>query len=122
MVLIEAGGEALLLKTDKKGCSCLYAACQEGHVETVKALIQAGGEALLLKTDKKGFSCLHIACRIGHVEVAKALIQAGGEVLLLGEMVCNDCSQSLMVTSSTSFLLLFEESAYATYLVSSGKS
>ena len=41
--------------------------------------------------------------------------------LKIGEMVCNGCLQALMVTSSSSILLLFEESVYAAYLVSSGK-
>jgi hypothetical protein len=35
--------------------------------------------------------------------------------LKIGEMVCNDCSQSLMVNSSSSILLLFEESADVLY-------
>ncbi len=70
--LIEAGGEALLLKTAKDGSSCLHIACQEGHLEIAKALIKAGGEALLLKTTEDGSSCLHIACQEGHLEISQA--------------------------------------------------
>ncbi len=75
-MLIEAGGEELVLKTCRKGTSCLYIACQQGHLEVVKALIKAGGEALLLKTTEDGTSCLLIACQAGHLKVAKALIMA----------------------------------------------
>jgi hypothetical protein len=35
--------------------------------------------------------------------------------LKIGEMVCNDCSHSLIVTSSSSILILFEESADVLY-------
>ena len=61
--LIEVGGEALLLKTDKDGYSCLHIARQQEHLEIAKTLIQAGGEALLLQIDKDGASCLYIACQ-----------------------------------------------------------
>jgi hypothetical protein len=67
-ILLEAGGEAPLLKTERKdGASCLHMACQNGSVEVSKALIMAGGEALLLITAIDGFSCL-IACQHGHLE------------------------------------------------------
>ena len=76
--LVKAGGEALVLKTQKDGGSCLYIACQEGHLESVKALINAGRESLLLKTQMEGLSCLHIACIQGHLETATTLVNASG--------------------------------------------
>ena len=91
------GGEALLLKTAKNGCSCLHSACYHGHLEIAKVLIEAGGEALLLKTEKDGCSCLYSACLQGHLEIAKALIKASGDVaaraaFLLMLNISNSCS------------------------------
>jgi hypothetical protein len=57
-VLVEAGGEALLLMTNIAGFSCLQAACDFGNLDIVKTLIEAGGEALLFTTDKAGVSCI----------------------------------------------------------------
>jgi hypothetical protein len=34
--LVKAGGEALLIKTDADGFSCLHAASQNGHLEVTK--------------------------------------------------------------------------------------
>jgi ankyrin repeat protein len=61
--------------TQIDGCSCLYVACQEGHLEVAKVLIQAGGEALLLMTDSvHGCSCLHAACFFGHSPIVAYLL------------------------------------------------
>ncbi len=73
--LIQAGGEALLLKTNQNGCSCLFIACQQGHLEVAKALIKAGGETLLFMTDGvNGATCLHSAYYCGHVTVVAHLL------------------------------------------------
>ncbi len=73
--LIEAGGEALVLKTKRDGVSCLHFACRNGAVEIAKALIDAGGEALLLMTDNvMGASCLHLACASRQAEVVALLL------------------------------------------------
>jgi ankyrin repeat protein len=73
-MLIAAGGEALLQKSSQDGRTCLYCACQGGHLQIVKALIEAGGEALLLTTEGvHGGSCLHAACYRGHAAVAALL-------------------------------------------------
>ncbi len=66
--------QALLLKTNKNGFSCLYVACQIGHLEVAKALVEAGGEALLFTTEAAfDYSCLHIACTSYHAAVAALL-------------------------------------------------
>ena len=56
--------------TQKDGGSCLYIACEYGHLEISKALINAGEDALVLKTAVDGDSCLSIACQHGHLEIA----------------------------------------------------
>ena len=76
--LIKAGGQALLLKKDKGGWSCLLIACRIGHLEIAKALVHASGgsrAAFLLMTDSvHGFSCLHAACYYGHVPIVDFLL------------------------------------------------
>jgi ankyrin repeat protein len=78
---MQAGGEALVLKTDIDGSSCLHIACHKGHRDIAKSLIKAGGEALPLMTTDDGYSCLYIACQEGHLEIAKALFKAAGDYL-----------------------------------------
>jgi hypothetical protein len=51
--LVDAGREALLLKTTEGRCSSLYVACFKGRISIVKALIEASGEERLLKATKR---------------------------------------------------------------------
>jgi ankyrin repeat protein len=80
--LIKAGGEALLLKTEAGGYSCLLVACAHGHLEVVKTLERAGGGAVLFMTVREGCSFLGVACYTDHPEIVKYLINVGGDALL----------------------------------------
>ncbi len=66
---MNVGGKELLLMTEKDGGSCLYVACDKGHLEVVNVLIEAGRKELLLMTQNSGCSCLYAECHEGHLEV-----------------------------------------------------
>ncbi len=54
-LLVQHGGEALLLRKVQGLGTCLHLACTKGDIEIVKYLVEAGGEALLLQlTDGSG--------------------------------------------------------------------
>ena len=82
-LLIEAGGEELLLLTETDGYTAMHTAALEGRVEVVRLLIETrGGPRLLFLTDMNGDSPLHVAACNGHVDVSRLLVERGGKRLL----------------------------------------
>ncbi|CAG2253583.1 unnamed protein product [Mytilus edulis] len=63
---------------DDDGCSSLYQASQEGHVDVVKELLQHSAD--VNKCDNDGASPLYIASQNGHVDVVKELLQHSADV------------------------------------------
>ena len=82
-LLIEAGGEDLLLITET-GCgfTALHGASVKGHVEVTRLLIGARGQRLPFLTDQHGRSPLHHAASKGHVNLLRLLVERGGKRLL----------------------------------------
>ncbi|KTC99374.1 ankyrin repeat domain-containing protein [Legionella erythra] len=58
----------------------LWIACQNGHLDVVKALINARADVKAYTND--GSTPLHIACQNGHLDVVKTLITARAQVNL----------------------------------------
>ncbi|XP_052073712.1 uncharacterized protein LOC127711644 [Mytilus californianus] len=63
---------------DSNGCSSIYIASQQGHVNVVKELLQHAVEVNRCKNN--GVSPLYIASAIGHVNVVKELLQHSATV------------------------------------------
>ena len=62
---------------DKDGCTSLWMASQEGHIDIVKVLLKAGGNVNQAQTTD-GCTPLYIASHNGHLATVKVLIKAGG--------------------------------------------
>ena len=75
--LLSEGAKIDLQTTD--GMTPLYAACQNGHIEVVRALLSSRAK-IDLRTKGDGRSPLHVACQQGHTEVVLALLSRGAEV------------------------------------------
>jgi len=76
-------GGARIMDTNKHGASCLYVACQAGHLKVVRFLAERGGLALLLlKNTDMGATCLYSAAENGHLAVVRFCCEAGGPELL----------------------------------------
>ena len=58
---------------DADGCSPLFLACREGHVELIPPLLKA--EANPNTPNKHGCTPLHVACELGDVEVVRLLLR-----------------------------------------------
>ncbi|KAJ1491562.1 hypothetical protein T484DRAFT_1774144 [Baffinella frigidus] len=85
-VVVEAGGQELVMLTDSGGASCAHkasdgahvagtdsegasCACKAAdgvHVDALGVLIKAGGKELLMIQSKTGGSCAHSAAALGH--------------------------------------------------------
>ena len=71
--MIAAG--AAVNQADSSGCTPLYVACQEGHLECARLLLEAG--AAVDQADEDGSTPLLMACHQGHLEVAELLSSHG---------------------------------------------
>ena len=69
----------VVLAQTTTGCSPLWQASQNGHVDTVKVLINAGGNVNQAKTTD-GCSPLYIASQNGNVDTVNVLLKAGSNV------------------------------------------
>ena len=82
-LLASSGGGLLLDLQDNNGASPLFAACQEGHTEVVRALLSAGAKIDLRRSG--GMAPLHVACGRGHTEVVRTMLPARAKVNLQTE-------------------------------------
>jgi len=76
-ILIGAGAD-IDFATKPEGCTPLYGALQEGHVEVVIFLINAGAD--LSKPTAKGETPLHVAVYAKRVDVVRVLVEAGADI------------------------------------------
>ena len=85
-LLVEAGGQRLLLMCLKNGFNCLHLAAENGHLEVAKELFKicapAKWKELLMQPANNGMSCLSPAVHKEHLEVVKLLVQKGGKELV----------------------------------------
>ena len=75
LLLIETGGEELLLFTDDHSTTVLHQAVMQGQVEVVQLLIGAGRQRLLFLTDKNCHTPLHTATCLGHINLSRLLVK-----------------------------------------------
>ena len=81
MTALEAAGANTSVginAADEDGKTPLMYACENGHLEVVRAFIASG--AVVHAADENYRTPLMYACANGHIEVAKTLIAAGANV------------------------------------------
>jgi ankyrin repeat protein len=73
-----SSGEVDVNRSDPDdGCTPLWVACQNGHLDVVQALLFAD-EIHINQADNDGVTPLYEACQRGHVGVVRALVDASG--------------------------------------------
>jgi hypothetical protein len=81
-ILVETGGQDLLLMCLKDGCNSLHLAAERGHAEAVRELLNVATpdcrQAFLLQCANNGMSCLHRAVYKGRTAVVRLLLDEGG--------------------------------------------
>ena len=60
----------------KSGCTCVYFACEEGHLEGIQMLVEAGVD--VNARTKDGCIALQMACQQGSLAVVKYLAGIDG--------------------------------------------
>jgi ankyrin repeat protein len=68
------------------GCTPMYAACHEGHLEVAQWLFGAGAAEDVRTPDNGGFTPIFFACSNGHLEVALWLIHSGAATNTTGHI------------------------------------
>ena len=70
--LVNSGADVNAARTDN-GCSAVFIAAQNGHLEVVRALIEAGADVNSARTTD-GVTPVFMAAQNGHLEVVRALV------------------------------------------------
>jgi ankyrin repeat protein len=78
LVLLEAGGGAVVSAQNNAGVTALMLAAQNGHEQVARDLLKAG--AAVGAQNNAGFTALMIAAQNGHEQVALILLKAGAAV------------------------------------------
>ena len=70
--LVNSGADVNAARTDN-GCSAVFIAAQNGHLEVVRALIEAGADVNSARTTD-GVTPVFMAAQNGHLEVVRVLV------------------------------------------------
>jgi len=81
-LLIEKGGDGLVLATDEENVTTLHVAAAEGMESIVRSLLKKGGQAMLHTQDGAGRTCLHGAAQQERLGTVKILAAEGGDNFL----------------------------------------
>ena len=74
-------GGASIDQASNNGCTPLYVASSQGHLEVVRELVRGG--ASINQASNDGRTSLFIASSQGHVEVVRELLTAGADHTLV---------------------------------------